>query len=192
VDNRPGVYSSGGYPAAPDGGSVKFTSKERDSETGLDYFEARYMSAAQGRFTSPDPENAGAFASNPQSWNAYAYVANNPLKYTDPHGLRYQVYDADGKNCADISDAEFEKLRQDSKSLSFGGGFKARFTPGTLLLGLSDLTAPPARVGVASDFTSASDPSVRCQSGNASLRTESSGLLHRCCRSPTAAPRRSL
>ena len=58
----------------------KFTGKERDAESGLDYFEARYMSAAQGRFMSPDPENAGAFAGNPQSWNAYSYVVNNPLK----------------------------------------------------------------------------------------------------------------
>ena len=37
-----------------------FTSKERDAETGLDYFGARYMSAAQGRFTSPDPLMASA------------------------------------------------------------------------------------------------------------------------------------
>jgi RHS repeat-associated protein len=33
---------------------VKFTGKERDAETGLDYFGARYFSGAQGRFTSPD------------------------------------------------------------------------------------------------------------------------------------------
>ncbi len=60
--------------------NAKFTGKEPDQETGLDYFEARYMSAAQGRFMSPDPENAGAVAGNPQSWNAYSYVVNNPLK----------------------------------------------------------------------------------------------------------------
>jgi len=35
----------------------KFTSKERDAESGLDFFGARYMSSAQGRFTSPDPSN---------------------------------------------------------------------------------------------------------------------------------------
>jgi RHS repeat-associated protein len=38
----------------------KFTGKERDAETGLDFFHARYFSAALGRFNSPDPENAGA------------------------------------------------------------------------------------------------------------------------------------
>ena len=42
-------------PTSPDTVSEKFTGKERDAETGLDYFGARYFSAAQGRFTSPDP-----------------------------------------------------------------------------------------------------------------------------------------
>lgn len=41
---------------------------------------------AQGRFTSPDPGNAGAVRENPQSWNMYAYVLNNPLKLVDPNG----------------------------------------------------------------------------------------------------------
>jgi hypothetical protein len=47
----------------------------------------RYLSGAQGRFQSPDPGNAGADPSNPQSWNGYAYVGNNPLSYTDPSGM---------------------------------------------------------------------------------------------------------
>jgi RHS repeat-associated protein len=46
---------------------ITYTGKERDAETGLDYFGARYMSSAQGRFTSPDPENAGADLLLPQS-----------------------------------------------------------------------------------------------------------------------------
>ncbi len=62
------------------------SSKERDAETGLDYFLARYYSGAQGRFTSPDPNNAGADPEDPQSWNAYAYSLNNPMKYVDPDG----------------------------------------------------------------------------------------------------------
>jgi RHS repeat-associated protein len=47
----------------------KFTGKERDAETGLDYFGARYFSGPQGRFTSPDPLMASAKTTNPQSWN---------------------------------------------------------------------------------------------------------------------------
>lgn len=66
---------------------IKFTSKERDAETGLDFFNARYFSSAQGRFTSPDPLDANLIrVLNPQRWNKYAYVVNNPLAFTDPDG----------------------------------------------------------------------------------------------------------
>jgi RHS repeat-associated protein len=67
--------------------TVEFTSKERDAETGLDYFGARYMSSAQGRFSSPDPLGMNILrVLNPQRWNMYAYAVNNPLAYTDPDG----------------------------------------------------------------------------------------------------------
>jgi len=69
----------------------KFTSKERDNETGLDYFIHRYYSSAQGRFISADPDNAGGDVKRPQSWNGYAYVDNTPLTSTDPLGLWKQV-----------------------------------------------------------------------------------------------------
>jgi RHS repeat-associated protein len=64
----------------------QFTGKERDGETGLDYFKARYMSGSQGRFTSPDAPFADQRPNDPQSWNLYSYVRNNPLKYIDPTG----------------------------------------------------------------------------------------------------------
>jgi RHS repeat-associated protein len=67
--------------------SQKFTGQVRDSETGMDFFHARYFGAALGRFTSPDPANAGADITNPQSWNAYAYVLGNPLGLVDPSGM---------------------------------------------------------------------------------------------------------
>ena len=67
--------------------TAEFTSKERDSETGLDYFGARYMSSAQGRFTSPDLKQFSLRTlANPQKWNKYAYVLNNPLATIDPNG----------------------------------------------------------------------------------------------------------
>jgi len=64
-----------------------FTGKERDNETALDYFGARYYRLDVGRFTTVDP--AVTIKDNlvdPQRWNRYAYVTNNPLKYTDPDG----------------------------------------------------------------------------------------------------------
>jgi RHS repeat-associated protein len=72
-----------GYDAA-DGLRQKFTSKERDNETGLDYLLARYYSSTQGRFTSAD--SFGGFMSNPQTLNRYAYVQNDPLNFIDPTG----------------------------------------------------------------------------------------------------------
>src|SRR5437899_3822325 len=66
--------------------NYKFNGKERDSESGLDNFGARYNASNIGRFMSPDPENAGAINGDPQSWNAYSYVLNNPVNLTDPSG----------------------------------------------------------------------------------------------------------
>ncbi len=64
-----------------------FTGKERDVETGLDFFLARYYGSPQGRFTSPDEPLGDQYQSDPQSWNLFGYVRNNPLKNIDPSGL---------------------------------------------------------------------------------------------------------
>ncbi|MGB7219764.1 MAG: RHS repeat-associated core domain-containing protein, partial [Vicinamibacterales bacterium] len=70
---------------------MKFAGKERDTETGFDYFLARYYRANSGRFTSVDPGQAGAHLETPQSWNQYAYAGNNPLRFVDPMGTDYYV-----------------------------------------------------------------------------------------------------
>jgi RHS repeat-associated protein len=77
----------------------KFTSKERDAETGLDFFDARYFSGAQGRFASPDPLMASANAKDPQTWNRYALTLNNPLRYVDPDGMEVPASCADNSKC---------------------------------------------------------------------------------------------
>jgi len=86
----------------------KFSDKERDGETGLDYFGARYYSApvrwADGhtsgryRWISLDPVlDRGRAMANPQLWNLYSYCANNPIGFSDPDGrvvLCDRMYDS--------------------------------------------------------------------------------------------------
>jgi RHS repeat-associated protein len=74
----------------------KFTGKERDSESMLDYFGARYYSSAMGRWMSPDwadkPEPVPyADLSDPQSLNLYGYVRNNPMSHADSDGHQNPV-----------------------------------------------------------------------------------------------------
>ena len=81
-----------------DGGDVQFTGKDRDGETGLDFFGARYFRGAQGRCTSPywseKPQPVPyADLSNPQTLNLYSYVANNPLNRIDPLGHNWFYLD---------------------------------------------------------------------------------------------------
>ncbi len=64
-----------------------FTGYEADAETGLNFAQARYQSPVQGRFTSVDPLGKSANALNPQSFNRYSYVLNNPVYATDPTGM---------------------------------------------------------------------------------------------------------
>jgi RHS repeat-associated protein len=99
----------GGYDAV----NQKFTGKERDGETGLDYFGARYMSSAQGRFTSPDEPFGGWDQHDPQSFNLYNYAENNPLRYTDPdgHDVRVCVNNGNGgQNCFTVTDDQYKNL----------------------------------------------------------------------------------
>ncbi len=62
-----------------------FTGYLRDGETNLDFANARYFSSQFGRFMSPD--SVGGNVADPQSFNLYAYVLNNPLSAVDPSGL---------------------------------------------------------------------------------------------------------
>ena len=92
--------------------TLKFTGKERDAETGLDYFGARDFSGAQGRFTSPDPIHImPQKLVDPQQWNMYAYGRNNPLRFVDPTGMYVDDCANGDKACTKRID-KFEKARQ--------------------------------------------------------------------------------
>ena len=68
---------------------MKFSGKEREGYSDLDYFGARYYDHKSYRFNSVDPIiNRVEALSNPQLWNLYAYCDNNPITFFDPDGLR--------------------------------------------------------------------------------------------------------
>jgi RHS repeat-associated protein len=85
---------------------LHFTGKERDAATGLDNFGARYNSSATGRFMSPDPKFLmKQKLVDPQQWNMYSYVRNNPLRFTDPTG---EYVCKDSAKCDSANDKAFQ------------------------------------------------------------------------------------
>jgi RHS repeat-associated protein len=91
------------------------TLKERDIETGLDYFGARYYASTQGRFTSSDPLLSSGSVYAPQTWNRYSYTINNPLKYTDQFGM--YICNGTKDQCKDVENGlkKLEKARDSFK-----------------------------------------------------------------------------
>ena len=94
----------------------KFTGKERDTESGLDYFGARYMASSMGRFMSPDWSDAPdtvpyAEFENPQTLNLYSYGRNSPLVYNDPDGHDVSVCDNNGQ-CNTVSNEAYTAAQQ--------------------------------------------------------------------------------
>ncbi|MGB7069153.1 MAG: RHS repeat-associated core domain-containing protein [Pyrinomonadaceae bacterium] len=84
----------------PDTTRKGYTGYENDSESGLDFAQARYYNSTHGRYTSIDPLTASASIRNPQTFNRYSYVLNSPYKFTDPLGLIPVTTGACGQFCA--------------------------------------------------------------------------------------------
>jgi len=117
-------------PPPPPSDKRLFTGKERDSETGMDYFGARYYRAGLGRFPTVDP--VGGRLADPQTLNRYAYARNNPLRYVDPTGM----YEVDAgclkdKRCS-AEAARFERERLDAAGSKDGAIAAAAAAYGTL------------------------------------------------------------
>ena len=107
----------------------RFTGKERDAETGLDFFGARYTSSPQGRFTSPDyggplstPDPVPwADFENPQTLNLYSYGHNSPLSNVDDdgHDVNVCLNDANGNShCTQMSNEQYDVASQGNGSLN--------------------------------------------------------------------------
>jgi RHS repeat-associated protein len=75
------------YSTSQDDLRQKFTGYQKDSETQLDFAEARMYENRFGRFTAVDPLMSSANISSPQTWNRYNYCGGNPIACTDPSGM---------------------------------------------------------------------------------------------------------
>ena len=103
--------------SGPGVNELKFTGKRRDPESQLDYFGARYFANLTGRFETPDAPFADQNSFNPQSWNLYSYVQNNPVTAADRDGRKVEVCTSDvggsgGQACGWVSDDDYRKARE--------------------------------------------------------------------------------
>jgi RHS repeat-associated protein len=97
-----GVYGTSKYYPYGDGRDAeagqtgyRFATYYREGASGLDYADQRWYASKIGRFLTPDPYQASGGPSNPQSWNRYSYVENDPVNFMDPSGLRRMVVESD-------------------------------------------------------------------------------------------------
>jgi RHS repeat-associated protein len=105
------AYAPFGEPYAQAGTTdLSFAGHDQDTVSGIHDALFRKYVPVQGRWLSPDPAGtAAADPTNPQSWNRYAYVLNNPLANVDPLGLACDLYgsDVDG-DVTSSCDSSFE------------------------------------------------------------------------------------
>jgi RHS repeat-associated protein len=151
----------------------------RDAETGLDYAMNRFHDPGTGRFMTPDPYRRSARASNPGTWNRYAYVSGDPVNRVDPLGTDDNVQCSDGdfstdcnngyvSGCILSSSGGCASDPQDSGSSDDGddGGDAPVVDDGTLVNGTSatvsastdPLDSDPLDIGVVFSTTVTSTP----------------------------------
>ena len=136
-------YGPWGDPTAGAGAAMSFTGRERDSETDLDYYRARYYSSGLGRFISEDPTGF------PGGVNFYAYAANSPTNYIDPFGLTEGSPQnvARRKRIADIADSKMgskEWLQNVRKGTFPAGSYKCNL----FVCDVMDEAGAPVRVKI--------------------------------------------
>jgi RHS repeat-associated protein len=114
----------------------KFTGKQRDTETNLDDFGARYYSSTYGTFMTVDPSGQSANPRDPQTWNRYAYARDNPIGFVDPNGqwstaVHEEIYDAALSSVLNEYDRWFIKMgsKEVDDDQSVAGSYKHGMTP---------------------------------------------------------------
>jgi RHS repeat-associated protein len=116
-------------------GPTHFTGKERDSESGLDEFGARYYGSSLGRFMTPDwggpldePDPVPwAEYDNPQSLNLYSYTRNNPTTFGDDDGHDCVVQTRTGDKTETVSTTS-----GNCDNVKVGDGQTKTYVPGTV------------------------------------------------------------
>ncbi|MCK4667646.1 hypothetical protein KAU33_12900, partial [Candidatus Dependentiae bacterium] len=108
----------------------KFTGKERDKESNLDYFNARYLDTKLGRFMKADMVIGNI--KNPQSLNRWVYCYNNPIKYVDPSGnvvRKHQHTGGSGGMITSVNDTLETQSTSGNNSIDYstpGGGINSK------------------------------------------------------------------
>jgi RHS repeat-associated protein len=123
-----------------------FTGKERDSESGNDYFGARYYGSTIGRFMTPDSPSYSNHK-NPQTWNLYAYSLNNPVTFRDADGHKI--------DCANNA----EQCQRDAAAATANAEAAARVTTQTTttehsFLGIFHWTTTETQIAIKGDINS--------------------------------------
>ena len=168
----------------------KFTGKERDSESGLDMFGARYYGSSLGRFMIPDwaakPTNVPyASFGNPQSLNLYSYVENSPTTIGDPDGHCDACWNLITTVIAYVAThpavAEALDKLEDSLGVKVSGGLGRKFEIGSLKLGLAVSVSSETRVDLtgktALQATAAASVAGVGGQGNGTATFEKDGAL---------------
>jgi RHS repeat-associated protein len=143
-------------PSPTDKTRQKFTSKERDRESGLDYFGARYYASTHGRFAGVDPSSKSVQLKDPQSLNRYNYVLNNPLLYVDRNGKwptsthnliaekAFPTLDKSWLRAIQTGSRQVDRDGVDPKTLREANAPQHAMTPGTRVRELGSVSAAQA------------------------------------------------
>jgi RHS repeat-associated protein len=91
-----------GY-SAVDNVRQRYADTRLDDATDLDHTLWRKLETRSGRWTTPDPYGGSVNVANPQSFNRYSYVHNDPVKFVDPRGLNLAYSGGDSGYCWFVS-----------------------------------------------------------------------------------------
>jgi RHS repeat-associated protein len=123
--------------------AYKFTGKERDSESGLDYFGARHYASSMGRWMVPDLVNVteDRVVNPANTLNKYVYGGNNPLKYVDPDGRDITYFYDQGGIAGHAILFAYNQATGDSAIESFGPEYHLPIAPGESMYEMSSFTS---------------------------------------------------